>query len=65
MARAMGLTVHTGWAACVVCGGTPAEPEILVACTPQASDLTIPKLYLTFSSNVDRSRNILSNKQVS
>ncbi|HEX3849295.1 MAG TPA: hypothetical protein VHV81_18075 [Steroidobacteraceae bacterium] len=29
MRRAMGITVHTGWGACVVVAGTPANPEIL------------------------------------
>lgn len=28
MKRAVGLSVHTGWAACVVAGGSPAKPEI-------------------------------------
>lgn len=27
--RAIGITVHTGWAACVVVGGSPREPQIL------------------------------------
>jgi len=29
MARALGLCVHTGWAACVVVSGTPKRPEIV------------------------------------
>ncbi len=28
MARALGISVHTGWAACVVVGGSLARPEI-------------------------------------
>lgn len=28
MKRAVGISVHTGWAACVVAGGTPRKPEI-------------------------------------
>ena len=27
--RAIGITVHTGWAACVVVGGSPRKPEIV------------------------------------
>ena len=27
--RALGVCTHTGWAACVVVGGTPATPEIV------------------------------------
>jgi hypothetical protein len=27
--RAIGITVHTGWAACVVVGGSPRKPQIL------------------------------------
>jgi hypothetical protein len=27
--RALGISPHTGWAACVVVAGTPAEPEII------------------------------------
>jgi hypothetical protein len=27
--RALGISVHTGWAACVLVGGTPAKPEIV------------------------------------
>lgn len=27
--RALGISPHTGWAACVVVGGTPAKPQIL------------------------------------
>jgi hypothetical protein len=27
-ARALGISVHTGWGACVVVGGTPGKPEI-------------------------------------
>lgn len=29
MQRAMGISVHTGWAACVVVAGSPAKPEIV------------------------------------
>ena len=29
MHRAMGISVHTGWAACVVVAGSPAKPEIV------------------------------------
>ncbi|HMK86393.1 MAG TPA: hypothetical protein VK437_10580 [Steroidobacteraceae bacterium] len=29
MRRAIGISVHTGWAACVVVGGSPLEPEIV------------------------------------
>ncbi|MFI4909933.1 MAG: hypothetical protein ACHQHL_17820 [Steroidobacterales bacterium] len=29
MERAIGITVHTGWGACVVVGGSPREPQIL------------------------------------
>ena len=29
MQRALGITVHTGWAACVVVGGSLAKPEIV------------------------------------
>lgn len=29
MQRALGISVHTGWAACVVVAGSPAQPEIL------------------------------------
>jgi predicted NBD/HSP70 family sugar kinase len=29
MQRAIGITVHTGWGACVVVGGSPREPEIV------------------------------------
>jgi len=29
MRRAMGISVHTGWAACVVVGGSHAKPEIV------------------------------------
>jgi hypothetical protein len=29
MERAIGITVHTGWGACVVVGGSPRKPEIL------------------------------------
>ncbi len=29
MRRAIGITVHTGWGACVVVGGTLANPEIV------------------------------------
>ena len=29
MQRAMGISVHTGWGACVVVSGSPANPEIL------------------------------------
>lgn len=28
-ARAIGIAVHTGWAACVVVGGSPRKPEIV------------------------------------
>ena len=28
-ARALGISPHTGWAACVVVGGSPAKPEIV------------------------------------
>ena len=28
MERAIGITVHTGWGACVVVGGSPRKPEI-------------------------------------
>src|SRR5688500_8009545 len=27
--RAIGISVHTGWAACVVVGGSPGDPEIV------------------------------------
>jgi hypothetical protein len=27
--RAIGITVHTGWAACVVVGGSPHKPQII------------------------------------
>jgi hypothetical protein len=27
--RALGISVHTGWGACVVVGGTPLKPEII------------------------------------
>lgn len=27
--RALGISVHTGWGACVVAGGSPARPEII------------------------------------
>jgi hypothetical protein len=27
--RAIGITVHTGWGACVIVGGSPDEPEIV------------------------------------
>jgi hypothetical protein len=27
--RAIGISIHTGWAACVVTGGSPAKPEIV------------------------------------
>jgi hypothetical protein len=30
MRRAMGISTHTGWAACVVVSGSPREPEIVV-----------------------------------
>ena len=29
MQRAMGISIHTGWAACVVVGGSPRKPEIV------------------------------------
>ena len=29
MQRAMGISIHTGWAACVVVGGSLAKPEIV------------------------------------
>jgi len=29
MQRAIGISVHTGWGACVVVGGSPREPEIV------------------------------------
>jgi hypothetical protein len=29
MRRAMGISVHTGWGACVVVGGSPAKPQIV------------------------------------
>ena len=29
MARALGVSVHTGWAACVVVDGTPKRPQIV------------------------------------
>jgi hypothetical protein len=29
VARALGISVHTGWGACVVVAGTPAKPEIV------------------------------------
>jgi hypothetical protein len=29
MRRAMGISVHTGWGACVVVAGSPANPEII------------------------------------
>lgn len=29
MKRAIGISIHTGWAACVVVGGSPAKPEIV------------------------------------
>lgn len=29
MQRAMGITIHTGWGACVVVGGSLAKPEII------------------------------------
>lgn len=29
MKRAIGISPHTGWAACVVVGGSPSQPEIL------------------------------------
>lgn len=28
MQRAIGISIHTGWAACVVVGGSPAKPEV-------------------------------------
>ena len=28
MPRALGISIHTGWAACVVAGGSLAKPEI-------------------------------------
>jgi hypothetical protein len=31
MERALGITPHTGWAACVVVGGSPARPEIVAS----------------------------------
>src|SRR5690242_21942849 len=27
--RAMGISIHTGWGACVVVGGSPRAPEII------------------------------------
>jgi hypothetical protein len=29
MQRAVGMSVHTGWAACVIVGGSPKKPEIV------------------------------------
>jgi len=29
VSRAIGMSVHTGWAACVVVGGSPKKPEIV------------------------------------
>ena len=29
MSRALGISVHTGWAACVVVGGSLSKPEIV------------------------------------
>ena len=29
MARALGVSIHTGWGACVVVAGSPAKPEII------------------------------------
>jgi hypothetical protein len=31
MKRALGISVHTGWAACVVAGGSPGAPEIVAS----------------------------------
>jgi hypothetical protein len=31
MHRAMGISVHTGWGACVVVGGSLAKPEIIAS----------------------------------
>ena len=31
MQHAIGISVHTGWAACVVVGGSPAKPEIIAS----------------------------------
>jgi hypothetical protein len=31
MRHAIGITVHTGWGACVIVGGSPREPEIVAS----------------------------------